>query len=139
MSYSFEFSPHNTILRFFLLLTVIFAGSHEIANAADLVSGKYLSANGTSLVLRLTIQHPAPANLIVEQSLAPGNLVTSTSPQARKIDNTKHKVKWLFRNIRSGKITLSTRLKTPLTGHPKAMIRYRDPQSGSFTEIRISP
>ena len=130
---------HNKILACFFVFTIILVYDSETINAANLISGKYLSADGTTLILSLSIQNPSPANLIVEQSLPQGNKVTTTSPQAKKIDNSRCKVKWLFRNIRSGNITLTTKLKAPLTGNPNAMIRYRDPRNGSFTELMISP
>lgn len=139
MSKLTSFYSHNKILACFIVLAIILICDPETTNAANLVSGKYLSADGTTLVLSLSIQNPSPANLIVEQSLRQGNKVTTTSPQAKKVDNVRCKVKWLFRNIRSGQITLTTKLKSPLTGHPNAMVRYRDPRNGSFTELRITP
>lgn len=132
------YHPHLTLSLFLLLAINLFCG-HETSFAANSVSGKYLSAEGTKLVLSLSIQDPPPANLIVEQYLSPGNKIVATSPRAKKIDNVKCKAKWLFRNTRSGNITLSIQLKAPLTGRPSAMVRYRDPSGGSFTEIRISP
>ena len=139
MSKIFSLDTLNMLFIYVIAFTVTLVCDYETTNAANLVSGKYLSAEGTTLVLSLSIQNPSPANLIVEQSLSQGNKVTTTTPQAKKIDNAKRKVKWLFRNTRSGKITLSTKLKAPLIGHPSAMVRYRDPRSGTFTELRISP
>ncbi len=131
--------------HFYLLLLVlyIFAGllfsSHYSIAAANLVSGRYLSATGNEVVLSLSIQSPSPVNLIVEQYLPPGNSIISTSPQAVKIDAARGKVKWLFRNTKSGGITLSIHLQTPLKGSARAIIRYRDPNGGSFTELQILP
>jgi hypothetical protein len=132
------YHPHITLSLFFILAITLFCG-HETAAAANSVSGRYLSAEGTKVVLSLSIQNPSPANLIVEQYLSPGNKIVATSPRAKKVDNAKCKAKWLFRNTRSGNITLSIQLKAPLTGRPSAMVRYRDPAGGSFTELRISP
>lgn len=126
-------------LSFFLIFVVTLLVSNEIAGASNLVSGKYLSVSGTTVVLSLSIQHPAPANLIVEQYLSPNNSIAGTSPLAIKIDAAQGKVKWLFRNIQSGNITLSIQLKAPLKGNASAMVRYRAPNSGAFTELRISP
>lgn len=130
--------PHITLSIFFMFVFTLFCG-HESASAANLVSGRYLSSGGTTLVLSLSIPNPSPANLIVEQYLAPGNSIATTSPRAKKIDATQRKVKWLFRNTRSGNITLSIQLKAPMKGQVTAMVRYRDPKSGTFTELRISP
>jgi hypothetical protein len=122
---------------FLLLFGILFYSGY--ANAANLVSGRYVSATGTKIVLSLSIQNPPPLNLIVEQYLSPGNSIVATSPQAKKISTGKGKCKWLFRNTRSGKITVSIQLKAPLKGSVRAMIRYREPNGGKFTELQISP
>ena len=123
----------------FFIVTSISFGCPKASDAANIVSGRYLSASGTTVVLSLSIQKPSPANLIVEQYLSPGNSIVKTSPQAKKIDAAQSKAKWLFRNIQSGNITLSIQLKEPLKGGASAIIRYRDPTSGAFTELRIQP
>lgn len=129
---------HLNVSIFFMFAVILFCG-HKTAGAANLVSGRYLSATGTTVVLSLSIQNPSPANLIVEQYLSPGNSITATSPRAIKVDAAQCKAKWLFRNTQSGNMTLSIQLKAPLKGKANAMIRYRDPDSGAFTELRISP
>ena len=130
--------PHPAISLFFISLVILISGL-DTAGAANLVSGRYLSASGSSLVLSLTIQSPSPANLIVEQYLSPGNSIVATSPRAIKIDAAQSTVKWLFRNIQSGNLTLSVQLSAPLQGNVSAKVRYRDPHGGSFTELRIRP
>lgn len=130
--------PSIALAILFMFAVTLFCG-HESASAANLVSGRYLSSGGTALVLSLSIPNPSPSNLIVEQYLSPGNSIATTSPRAKKIDATQCKVKWLFRNTRSGNITLSIQLKAPLKGQASAIVRYRDPNSGAFTELRISP
>ena len=113
---------------------------HSEANATDsLVTGKYISVFGTEIVLNLTIQNPAPANLIVEQYLAPENKIIDTSPQAKKVDTSQGNVKWLFKNTRNGILSLSIRLSKPLSGDISAIVRYRSPQGGAFTELKITP
>ena len=132
------FHPHMALTIIFMAAVILFC-DHKSINAENLVSGRYLSAGGTTVVLNLSIHDPSPANLIVEQYLSPGNSIATTSPRAKKVDATQCKVKWLFRNTRSGNITLSIQLKEPLKGQANAMIRYRDPNGGAFTELRISP
>lgn len=126
-------------LSVFFVFAVILSFKPEAAVAANLVSGRYLSASGTNIVLSLSIQTPSPANLIIEQYLSPGNSIVATSPQAIKVDAKQGKVKWLFRNTQSGNITLSIQLKEPLKGNTNAMVRYRNPNGGAFKELRISP
>jgi hypothetical protein len=128
------------ILSIFVLAMAIGVFCHDKAKATDsLVTGKYISSSGTEIVLNLTIQNPAPANLIVEQYLTPDNQIIDTSPQAKKIDNSQGNVKWLFKNTRNGILSLSIRLSNPLNGDISAIVRYRSPQGGAFTELRITP
>ncbi len=126
-----------------LLITYLLAGTllagHEAIAAANPVSGRYLSVAGNEIVLLLSIRNPSPVNLIVEQYLAPGNNIIATSPTAIKIDADRGKIKWLFRDTQSGSITLSIHLQAPLKGDPRAIVRYRNPNGGSFTELQILP
>jgi hypothetical protein len=123
------------VATFLLLSTVLcnnlFAGTH--------VSGRYTSAGGTNIVLTLSVQSTAPANLIIEQYMSDGNHVISTSPRAKKIDGGGARIKWLVRNFHSGSLQLSTRLSAPLAGNVKAVIKYRDPDKGQFSEVHITP
>ncbi len=113
---------------------------HFETNAAEsLVTGKYISSSGTDIILNLTIQNPAPANLIVEQYLSPENKIIDTSPMAKKIDAAQGNVKWLFKNTRNGILSLSIQLDSPLVDEISAIVRYRTPQGGAFTELRITP
>ena len=68
----------------FCIFVMAFVYTQQSARAAESVTGKYLSATGTSVVLSLSMQKPSPANLIVEQYLAPGNKIAATSPRAKK-------------------------------------------------------
>ncbi|MDK9707667.1 MAG: hypothetical protein OEL83_11520 [Desulforhopalus sp.] len=124
-----------------LLYAIIVAASWSVpAYAVDnLVSGKYFFSSETEIILNISIPNPAPANLIVEQHIASGNEIISTSPQARKIDKAEGKVKWLFKKTKDGILSLSIKLKSPLSGDISAMVRYRSPQGGAFTELRITP
>lgn len=135
-SHAMRYQPFLTML--FAILLSLFP--HCLASAADnLVTGKYVSSSGTDIVLNLTIQNPAPANLIVEQYLSPENKIIDTTPQAKKIDVAQGNIKWLFKNTRNGILSLSLRLDNPLIGDISAIVRYRAPQGGAFTELRIAP
>jgi hypothetical protein len=130
--------PRLTGIPFGIFL-IVFLLAQQPACAAEAVTGRYLSSAGTSVVLSLSMQKPSPANLIVEQYLASGNKIIATSPPAKKIDAAGGKVKWLLTNTQNRTITLSIQLKRPLQGKISAMVRYREPGSGSFTELRIVP
>ncbi len=122
-----------------LALTVIAVSNSEAIATDGLVTGKYISSSGVDIILNLTIQNPAPANLIVEQYFSPENKIIDTSPQAKKIDNNQGNAKWLFKNTRNGVLSLSIHLDSPLLGDISAIVRYRTPQGGAFTELRITP
>ena len=134
---SIKLSPR--CFHFFVFAAFCLFFSHTTVYGKDLVTARYISASGNSIVLTLSIGKPGPANLIVEQYIPPGNTVLTTSPKAQKIDHKKGKVKWLFRNTTSGNFRLSITLKEPITGGVEAMVRYRAPKSGAFNELRISP
>jgi hypothetical protein len=127
---------YRCVLATLLLLSPVFCNN---LFAATHVSGRYASAGGTNIVLTLSVQTTAPANLIIEQYMSGGNRVISTSPQAVKIEGGGARIKWLVRNFHGGSLQLSTRLSAPLVGNVKAVIRFRDPDNGKFTEIRITP
>jgi hypothetical protein len=123
----------------FCIFFITFLSARQPVSAAESLTGRYLSAAGTSVVLSLSMPNPSPANLIVEQYLAPGNKIAATSPPAKKIDSAGGKVKWLLTKTQSRTITLGIQLKAPLRGNISAMVRYREPSTGSFTELRIVP
>ncbi len=129
-------------MRYILLLgitvCVIFLSIPSTGRCNDPVTGRYSVSSGTEIVFILTIGSSAPAGLIVEQHLEPGNSITSTSPGARKIDNNGI-VKWLFRKTKPGRYTLTTRLAQPLKGKIRTTIRYRTPGSGILTAQTITP
>ncbi|MFH0781022.1 MAG: hypothetical protein V2B20_03590 [Pseudomonadota bacterium] len=130
---------YRLILTAVLALTIIAASIHQVNAADSLVTGKYIFSSGADIILNLTIQNPAPANLIVEQYLSPENRIIDTSPQAKKIDNNQGNAKWLFKNTRNGVLSLSIHLDSPLVGDISAIVRYRTPQGGAFTELQITP
>jgi hypothetical protein len=109
------------------------------AQGAELVTGNFSSASGTRIVMNLSIASPAPSNLIVEQYISPQNSIKSTNPRAKKISGQSGKIKWLFRNIQPGTISLETELNSPLKGQVKGFIRYRTPGSGQYTEQVVLP
>lgn len=132
-------SRYGFILATVLVLMISNVSNYQANAAESLVTGKYISSIGTDIILHLTIQNPAPANLIVEQYFSPENTVIDTSPQAKKIDNKQGNAKWLFKNTRNGALSISIHFASPLLGEISAIVRYRTPQGGAFTELRITP
>jgi len=131
-----SFKKHIFPLIFLSLIWLMVQIPTE-AMSKNLVTGQYGSSSGKRIVLNLHIQNPAPANLIVEQYLSPQNSIVSTSPRAKK--DSAGKIKWLFRNTATGKLSISIQLKSPLKGKIRGVVRYRDPGSGAFIESQISP
>lgn len=121
----------------FALLVTMF-GSGGPAHAT--VSGQYLSAVGNTIILSINLSQGSSA-IIVEQGMSAGNSVLSISPPAGKINTGRGEIrcKWLFKNVPAGNITLSTQLSAPLKGEVSAVVRYRQPGSGQFTEVIIRP
>ncbi len=129
----------SPILIIYLTIVMIILCHFEVNATDSLVSGKYVSSSGTDIILNLTIQNPAPANLIVEQYLSPENKIIDTFPIAKKIDSAQGNIKWLFKNTRNGILSLSIQLDSPLIDEISAIVRYRTPRGGAFTELRITP
>ena len=125
-----------------LFLTAVFISLFIQATeiyAKSSVTGRYVSAGGTQIVLSLTIGNPGQSNLIVDQSIGSGNSIISTSPTAQKIDSGRGQIKWLFRNVSPGTLNLSVTLKSPVKERPRATIKFRSPGAGGLQELRISP
>lgn len=129
---------NNLVLTFIISVTLSLLTLLSPSNAANLVSGKYISTSGKKIVLHLTISSPSPLNLIVQQQFSPGNQIISTSPKAKKTNTGAGRIKWLYKKTTSGSLTLSTYLKAPVKGRFSATVRYKTP-SGSFATLNISP
>ncbi len=130
---------YGPILSALWVILMITLGDGYLVFADTLVTGKYHSGSGNEVVLNLSIQNPAPASLIVEQYLSPENTIVGTSPPAKKVDSVQGSVKWLFKNTKSGNLSLTIRLDGPFVGNVSAIVRYRAPHGGAFTELRITP
>lgn len=129
---SYPYGGWKPIL-FAILISVLFHPKDLRAQ----ISGSFASSKGTNIVINLTVSKPAPSNVIVVQEFSPNNQIVSTSPRAKKIGKNG-KIKWLFRNTSPGNFQISTLLKKPLQGTVSAVIRFRNPATGQFTEVNIS-
>jgi hypothetical protein len=112
-------------------------GNCENAKAETDITGAYSSASGKQIILELNISSHTPVNLIVEQFIDPKNFILTTSPRARK--RSSGKIKWLFRNIADGSLSISIHLRSALQGNISAIVRYRNPENGQFIETQITP
>lgn len=130
--------PASTLKYLFIGWTVFLILLFSVSFVNSQVSGRYIAASGKQLVLSLDVSKPTPNSLIVVQTTSPSNRVTKTAPKAKKIARKSGQIKWLFRNPSPGSLTITTILQSPLQGRVSAIVRYRDPQSGHFTETVIS-
>ncbi|PIE03390.1 MAG: hypothetical protein CSA81_02375 [Acidobacteria bacterium] len=130
--------PHIVLSRLFTCSLSLLLAAPVIAR--EQVTGKYTSISGNTIVLQLSVASPPPANLIIVQDTGGGpNRIISTQPTAKKINPEKGKIKWLFRNMQPGNISLKVTCQNPVSGSPWAKIRYRKSGSGEFTERLITP
>ena len=107
--------------------------------AENLVSGSQALVAENQVIVHLSIANPAPANLIVETTVGTKGRIVATSPSARKVDNDSGRIKWLFKDARSGELTLAVTLTSPVEGGLSTIVRYRSPVDGSYQELRIAP
>lgn len=133
------YTLHHKSWYFTALFAVLLLLTFSTAEARSTISGRYVSVSGKTIVLSLNVNTSGPSNLIVDQQFGSGNTIISTSPTAQKVNNKSGRVKWLFRNVSPGSLTLTVRLKNQLKGKPTATVKYRAPGSGGFEEMRISP
>lgn len=118
-----------------ILLLLLFPSMKCLAAS---VTGRYVKGSGTTVSLEVSIKKPAPSSIIVEQTISPKNKIKNVSPKPQKIGG-KGKVKWLIKNVRPGRQRFTIKLAQPLSGSVRGYIRYKDPASGKFSEMSITP
>lgn len=124
----------------FMLLACVNLLAARPASAQDLVSGRYISSAGRSIVLDLDIKGPSTGNLIVHQFLAAEVDILGSSPSLVKFDRKSGKVQWLIKKVQPGKIRITMELSEPLQpGLVRAEVRCRDQKTGRLVEIAINP
>jgi hypothetical protein len=99
------------------ILVVLVAGIIALpiaANAEDLVSGRYIKAEGKEIVIELEISTPAPPLVIVVQDLPDGVKVVSSRPKLKKYSPKKGIAKWLLHKVKPGKMVVSMMLDRPI-------------------------
>ena len=109
------------VLILSMLVWPLFAG------AGELVSGRYHDLGGNEIRVELTITSPAPASIILIQSLPRGVKVIASSPELKKYSPGKGQAKWLFRKVPAGKMAVTVTLDRSVDkGEISGEIRYRD-------------
>jgi hypothetical protein len=104
------------------------------------VSGRYTSAARREIRLQIEVGNPTPASVIPIQNLPPGTEIEQSNPELTMYNPERGEAKWLLENVRSGRHSLSLRLKGPVaSGAVAGEIRFRDPATGAMVKKGISP
>ena len=108
-------------------------------SSAQSVSATVSKQGAQTAIINIQLANPAPANLIVQMSLPPGNSLASASPKANKYDKKNNILKWLFKNTSPGSMHIAVTTQKPLAPErAPVLVRYRDPRSKQITEVRAS-
>ncbi len=119
-----------------VLVCAVFFPNRTLAQ--DMLTGKYLSSSGSTIVLELRIQDPPPGNIIVNQFLPKGVGLIKSVPPVTKFSSKKGKAKWLLKKVRSGPLKITMQLaKSIEAGNVRAEVRCRDQVTGKMTDIVI--
>jgi hypothetical protein len=101
-----------------------------ILQAAPVISAKYVQNNGTQLVIEITAGSNPPASAILMQRLPVGTRILASQPEVSNYNPKKSTAKWLLRNLKPGKSTVSITLDQAVKATEiSAEIRFK-PQPG---------
>lgn len=107
--------------------------------AGELVTARYLQAQGRELVVKIVVGSPPPPSLIVIQNLPAGVAIRSSLPPAKSVDAARGKTKWLLREVQAGTIMVRISLDRAVSAAAIAgEIRYREPRSGTMITLPIA-
>lgn len=107
--------------------------------AGELVSARYLRAQGRELVVKIIVGSPPPPSLILIQNLPAGVTIRRSRPPAQSVNAAGGKAKWLLREVQTG--TIVVRMSLDRAVHAAAItgeIRYREPRSGIMITLPIA-
>ncbi len=106
--------------------------------AGELVTARYLRAQGRKLVVKIVVGSPPPPSLIVIQNLPAGVAIRSSLPPAKSVNAARGKAKWLLREVQAGTIMVRMSLDRSVSAAAIAgEIRYREPESGAMVTLPI--
>ncbi len=107
--------------------------------AGELVSARYLRAQGRELVVKIIVGSPPPPSLILIQNLPAGVAVRRSLPPAQSVNAAKGKAKWLLREVQAGTLIVRMSLDRVVSAASIAgEIRYREPSSGTMITLPIA-
>lgn len=109
-----------------------------LLQAAPAITARYVQSHGTQLVIEINAGSSPPASAILIQHLPPGVRILASQPEAKHYSEEKNKAKWLFRNLRPGRSTVSMTLDRAVTqAEISAVIRFKSQQNGEVETIGV--
>jgi len=126
------------LLSLFLAAILFLATNSYVFGAS--VSGSYRSVSNNSVVFDIKVGRPAPSSLIIQHFHPAALRITAASPSASKINARSGVAKWFLKNPQTGRHTFSINFSgTPSAAALRVVVRYKDPSTGTFQEISITP
>jgi hypothetical protein len=133
----------ETRLRRSAVISVVFvmwALPTVTAYGGETVSGRYTSSAGREILLQIDVGTPAPATVIIIQSLPPGTEIEQSTPELNMYKLERGEAKWLLKDMAPGRHSLSLRLKGPVSsGAVRGEIRFRNPATGEMVKTGVRP
>ncbi len=133
-----KYRSHPIFLIFFISISL--SAAHcilpAISAAAELISGEYVSSEGTEIVLELSIKSPPPSSVIIIMRLPKGTETMKAEPATRTKKDGE--AKWLLKDLSEGSHRISLLLAAPLPeGAVSCEVRYRNPATGDMHTVII--
>lgn len=112
-----------------------------IADAAGKpVSSRYLQPGGRHIQLQLSVGAPAPATIIVVQSLPPGATIERAQPPVSRFDRQSGEAKWLLKGTDHTSLLVDLHLSEPVRASElRGQIRYKHPVTGVMITDNVAP
>jgi len=119
------------------LIGVLLFGPVKI-HAGSSVSARYIKSSGTQIVIEIDTGPAPPSSVILVQNFPTGATMLSSRPAASNYSPGRNTAKWLLKNLRPGKTTVSATLDREVSGSEiSAEIRFVPSQGGRMETVRV--
>ena len=106
--------------------------------AAPNISANYVKDNGTQLMIEITTGSNPPASAILMLRLPAGTRIIASQPEVSNYNPKKNNAKWLLRNLRPGKSTVSMTLDHAVNATEiAAEIRFKPKPGEKMVTIQV--
>lgn len=110
-----------------------------LLEAAPAVTASYSISSGTRLAIDINVSSPPPASIILVQHFPAGTTMVSAQPGASNYNPRRNVAKWLLRNLRPGKSTVTVTLDRSVSpGEVSAEIRFKPMDGRGMETIPVS-